>query len=218
LIDRCRTNANYFNCLAKQAFGVVNSVSSDHTPTVPPQESLAAVGILYDLCAICKYTVCMLKPASAKQKGKLGEDYVRSVFHRHNILTDTPKGSGSGLDKGDLDVLLDRGNAVMPISVEVKNNKMTQLKQDWRQTTSQAATKNAIPVLCTRFPRDAFDNYLAIVSLDDLCYLLSGLQRPLTMKEQEELRQYNEMKTKNIKKFENASKLRGKRRYSKIEF
>lgn len=107
-----------------------------------------------------------MKARSAHNKGKRMEkyalDYIRENVDAHAY---TPKGSGNGLEKGDI---------YMPnhdVVIEVKNQATLKIADWWEQTTDQA--HNQIPLLVVRNPRKAETKETwAIMHFEDICELL----------------------------------------------
>lgn len=109
-----------------------------------------------------------MKAKSAHNKGKRYESFLLDYFKKHvDGYARIPKGSGNGLDKGDIQ--LPQQNIV----IEAKNQKTLKIMDWWEQCVSQGYEET--PILVFRNPRKAeFKENMVLMSLEDFTALLDG--------------------------------------------
>ena len=111
------------------------------------------------------------KAAKGKRMEKFVLDYVRENLDAHAY---TPRGSGNGLEKGD--VYLPKHDVV----IEVKNAFTVKIAQWWKQAEEQA--HNQTPCLIFRHPQFAEGKKtLAVVHMEYLVDLLKGQDNEVTV-------------------------------------
>lgn len=118
-----------------------------------------------------------MKARSAHNKGKRFENYLHEYF-KSNLdgYSHHTKGSGSGLDKADLN--LPQYN----IKIEAKNQGTVKLSEWWEQTKSQVF--NETPVLAIRNPRYAeFQETLIVLTLEDFTELLKNSKEEVVVEQ-----------------------------------
>lgn len=117
-----------------------------------------------------------MKRQSAMAKGKRMESFVLD-YVRENIDANayTPKGSGNGLEKGDIYIPSHQ------LVIEVKNQAHIKLIDWWAQTEEQA--HNQIPMLAIRHPKyGEGKKTLAVMFFEDVCDLLQKQEEnPVTV-------------------------------------
>lgn len=113
-----------------------------------------------------------MKPQSAKQKGKLLEDYIADEIIKRGLDNRARRDGASGAgnrEKSDIatNVMILGRN----IGIEAKNQKTLKIPEWWRQTEKLEKVGKE-PILVFKLPNDRYNNTLAVIRLDTLLDLI----------------------------------------------
>ena len=110
-----------------------------------------------------------MKARSKINKGLRFQNYLKEFFRKElDINSHDTRGSGSGIDKGDIRV------PSFGFNIEAKNADDFSIRADWDQTKRQC-TGEDIPVLIIRHPaKPEFEETLVIMEIHDWVNLVKG--------------------------------------------
>lgn len=128
-----------------------------------------------------------MKPKSAKQKGKLLEDYIADNIRTKGLDRNSRREGSSGAGNRDKrDIITKVQINGREIGFEVKNHKTPHIKEWWKQT-EQLFELGFEPVLAYKLKGESLEETKVVLYLETFLDILAKLNKPTITKPTKEL-------------------------------